>query len=148
MNRYLAGGVAGVIATGVMTVAITLGKRAGLLHIPPPEQVTTDVTNAVQPGAEAPAPEFTPGSLLAHHAFGAAAGVGYVVARRFLPGPTALAGLTWGGIVWVSAYAGALPLLELYPWPDQDRPSRMAVMVGAHAVYGTVLAETEKRLAG
>jgi hypothetical protein len=147
MNRYLAGGVAGVIATAVMTVAITLGKRAGLLHIPPPEQVTTSVTNKAQPGAEAPAPGFTPGSLLAHHAFGAAGGVGYVVARRFLPDSPPLAGLAWAGLIWVTAYAGVLPALKLYPWPDQDRASRMAVMIGAHAVHGAVLAEAEKRLA-
>lgn len=147
MNRYLAGGVAGVVATAVMTVAISAGKAAGLMHVPPPEQVTTNVTNRAEADAEAPAPEFTAGSLLAHHAFGAAGGVVYALIRRFLPASSPAAGLLFGGMVWLTAYMGYLPALRLYPWPDEDRPSRMAVMIAAHAVYGTVLAETERWLA-
>jgi hypothetical protein len=69
-----------------------------------------------------------------------------LLARRILPRSTPLAGLAWGGLIWISAYLGALPLLRLYPWPDDDRPSRTAVMIGAHAVYGIVLAEAAKRL--
>lgn len=147
MNRYLAGGIAGVAATAVMTAAISAGKAAGLLHIPPPEQVTTRVTDIAGVDNEAPASEFTAGSLVAHHAFGAAGGVAYTLIRRFLPASTPLAGLLFGGLVWATAYVGYLPMLKLYPWPDRDRTSRMAVMIGAHAVYGTALAEFEKRLA-
>lgn len=148
MNRYLAGGVAGVVATAVMTVTISAGKAAGLLHIPPPEQVTTRVTDIAGVDNQAPASEFTVGSLIAHHAFGATGGVAYTLVRRFLPASTPLAGLSFGGLVWLTAYAGYLPILKLYPWPDRDRPSRMAVMIGAHGVYGIVLAGVEKRLTG
>lgn len=148
MNRYLAGAIAGTAATAVMTAAISLGKAAGLLHIPPPEQVTSRVTDKAGVDHDAPASEFTAGSLVAHHAFGAAGGVAYTMIRRFLPASTPLAGIAFGGLVWVTAYMGYLPLLKLYPWPDEDDPSRTGVMIAAHAVYGTALAETEKRLAG
>ena len=146
MNRYLIGAVAGVIATAVMTVAMTLGKLAGLMSTPPPEQVTAKVTQLAGVDAHAPEHEFTTGSLIAHHGFGAVAGVIYVAIRRFLPASSPLAGLIFGGLVWVTAYAGYLPALKLYPWPDDDRHSRTAVMIVAHAVFGTTLAETEKRL--
>ena len=147
MNRYLAGAVAGTAATAVMTLAISAGKAAGLLHIPPPEQVTTRVTDLAGVDTEAPGSEFTAGSLVAHHAFGATGGVTYALLRRLLPASTSLSGLFIGGLVWVTAYMGYLPLLRLCPWPDEDRPSRTAVMIAAHGVCGTVLAETERRLA-
>lgn len=146
MNRYLMGAIAGVIATAVMTVVISAGHLFGLLRIPPPEQVTVRATRRAGMPSHDPEPEFTASALIAHHGFGAAAGVLYVVARRFLPASSATAGLIFGGLVWVSAYMGFLPALRLYPWPDDDRPSRTAVMILAHAVYGTMLAEAEKRL--
>ena len=31
-----------------------------------------------------------------------------------------------------------MPALGLYPWPKEDRPSRVAVMIAAHFVYGGV----------
>lgn len=147
MNRYLTGAVAGVIATALMTVAISIGKLFGLLRTPPPTQVTTAVTNRMGIDAdESPDPEFNTGSLIAHHGFGATAGVIYVLVRRFLPSSSPVAGLIFGALVWTTAYVGYLPLLRLYPWPDDDRHSRTAVMIVAHGVYGTTLAETERRM--
>lgn len=147
LNRYLAGAVAGVIATALMTVGISAGKLAGLLRTPPPEQVTKRVTDRAGLDTDAPEPEFTAGSLLAHHAFGASGGVAYALIRQFLPASATLAGLVFGGLIWMTAYLGYLPLLRLYPWPDDDRRSRMAVMIAAHAVYGVTLASADKRLA-
>ncbi len=145
MNRYLAGAVAGVVATAIMTMVIEIGKLAGLLRIPPPEQVTVNVTHRVGVSSQSPEPKFTIDTLLAHHGYGAVMGMLYVAARRFLPASSVIAGLIWAIAVWTTAYLGYLPALHLYPWPDDDRPSRTAVMIVAHAVYGTTLAETEKR---
>lgn len=147
MNRYLAGAVAGVFATAVMTVAIESGKRLGLLRVPPPTQITTEITNRAGIDPEPPDPGFNPGTLVAHAGFGAVAGALYVPARHLLPRSSILAGLIWGGVVWVTAYVGYLPVLRIYPWPDDDRASRTAVMIVAHAIYGVSLAESEKRMA-
>lgn len=147
MYRYLAGALAGVLATGVMTIAIETGKRLGLLRVPPPTQITTEITNRAGIEPEPPEPGFNPGTLVAHAGFGAVAGGLYVLARRLLPRSSPIAGLTWGAIIWVTAYVGYLPALRIYPWPDDDRTSRTAVMVVAHAVYGVTLAGVERRLA-
>lgn len=146
MNRYLTGAVAGIIATALMTVAISIGKLFGLLRTPPPTQVTTSVTNRMGIDPEPPDPEFNTGSLIVHHAFGATAGAIYVLVRRFLPASSPVAGLLFGALVWTTAYVGYLPLLRLYPWPDDDRHSRTAVMIVAHGVYGTSLAELERSM--
>ncbi|HEV2127449.1 MAG TPA: DUF6789 family protein [Thermomicrobiales bacterium] len=146
MNRYLIGAVAGVIATAIMTIAIEIGKLVGLLRMPPPEQVAVNVTRRVGMTSRSPEPEFTAGTLVTHHGYGVVVGMLYVAVRRFLPGSSGLAGLVWGAVVWTTAYLGYLPALRLYPWPDDDRPSRTVVMIVAHAVYGTTLVETEKRL--
>lgn len=147
MNRYLIGTLAGTIATAVMTIVISAGKLLGLLRTPPPTEVTTNITNRLGVDREPPDPEFNTGTLIAHHGFGAVCGVIYVLVRRYLPASSPVAGLIFAAMVWTTQYVGYLPLLKLYPWPDDDRHSRTAVMIAAHAVYGTMLAETEKRLA-
>lgn len=147
MNRYLGGAIAGVIATGFMTLVISAGERFGLLRTPPPTQITTTITNKVGIDPEPPEPGFNAGTLAAHTGFGAVAGALYVVAKPILPSSRIAAGAVWGGVIWTSAYGGYLPALNLYPWPDDDRHSRTAVMIAAHMVYGITLTEAERWLA-
>lgn len=147
MNRYFGGALAGVIATGVMTLVISAGERLGLLRTPPPTQVTTNAANRVGIDPEPPEPRFNAGTLAAHTGFGAVAGAIYVAAKPILPTSRIAAGAIWGGAIWASAYGGYLPALNLYPWPDDDRHSRTAVMIAAHMVYGITLTEAERWLA-
>lgn len=147
MNRYLRGAIAGVIATGVMTLVISAGQRLGLLRTPPPTQITTTATNRIGIDPEPPESGFNTGTLLAHAGFGAVAGTIYVLIRRILPHSRIAAGAIYGGAIWVSAYGGYLPALDLYPSPDDDRHSRTAVMIAAHMVYGVTLTEAERWLA-
>lgn len=151
MNRYLRGAIAGVVATGVMTMVISAGQRLSLLHTPPPTQITSAATSAVanRVGIDPEPPEsgFNTGALAAHAGFGAIAGALYVAAKPILPSSRSAAGAIWGGAIWASAYGGYLPALRLYPWPDDDRHSRTAVMIAAHIVYGVTLTEAEQWLA-
>jgi len=39
-----------------------------------------------------------------------------------------------------------MPSLNLYPSPEDDSNQRQAVMIAAHAVFGTALATVEDRL--
>jgi hypothetical protein len=39
-----------------------------------------------------------------------------------------------------------MPSLNLYPSPEDDSNQRQAVMIAAHAVFGTALATVEHRL--
>ena len=146
MNRILYGALAGVIATALMTIAISIGERLGLLRTPPPTQITSNVESRVGLEREPPKPRFTADSVATHHAFGAVGGAVYVLTRPILPKSPVGSGLVFGGVVWGIAYLGVFPALRLYPWPDDDRHTRTAVMIAAHAVYGVTLAETERRL--
>ncbi len=80
-------------------------------------------------------------------AYGAVSGVVFRSVRRWLPDSSVLAGVLFGGAVWAVSYVGVMPSLGLYPWPREDRPSRVAVMIGAHLVYGGVAAAPDERLA-
>lgn len=146
MNRFLGGALAGVIATGVMTLVISAGERLGLLRTPPPTEVTTTATNRIGIDPEPPEPGFNAGTMLAHAGFGAVAGTFYVLAKPILPSSRVISGALYGGAVWITAYGGYLPALHLYPWPDADRHSRTVVMIAAHMVYGVTLAEAERWL--
>ncbi|HYH11306.1 MAG TPA: hypothetical protein VD789_03035 [Thermomicrobiales bacterium] len=43
------------------------------------------------------------------------AGALYALARRLLPRSPALAGVSWGGVIWAVTYAGRLPALRVSP---------------------------------
>jgi hypothetical protein len=118
-----------------------------LLVVPPPAEIAR--TAAAKAGVEAEPPSWLDRAvwLAEHAAYGAGCGVGYALARPRLPASPVVAGLYWGGAIWGISYLGLMPALGLYPWPDDDRPTRAGVMIAAHAVYGVTLAELARRLA-
>lgn len=146
MNRMLAGAIGGAVATLPMTGVIMAGERLGLFQTPPPLQVTE---SAVQRSG-APQPETTIISratwMIPHVAYGAGCGAGFALIRRWLPPSPLIAGLVFGEAVWAVAYMGYLPATGLYPRPDRDVASRPLTMIAAHAVFGTALADLERRL--
>lgn len=148
MNRFVTGAVAGLVATGFMTVVISLGERLGWLQTPPPTQITTAITNRAGIDPEPVESGFNFGTLFAHAGFGAVAGALYVGGKSRLPNSPLVAGTIYGGLIWATAYGGYLPALRLYPWPDDDRRSRTVVMIAAHMVYGVTLVKAERWLAG
>jgi hypothetical protein len=128
------------VATAAMSVVIAAGKAAGLLETPPPKQITARAAHELGiPIHAIPQPAFTASWVLAHAGYGAATGVLYALSRPLLPKSRPLSGLLYGGAVWGISYLGVMPKLGLYPTPDDDRTSRSAVMIAAHAVYGTSL---------
>ncbi|HEU5432427.1 MAG TPA: DUF6789 family protein [Thermomicrobiales bacterium] len=147
MHAIERGAAAGFVATGAMTGVIVAGRAAGLLVVPPPAEIAR--TAAAKAGVHAEPPGWLDRvAWMAEHAgYGVACGVGYALARPCLPGAPAVAGVAWGGAIWAISYLGLMPALGLYPWPDDDRPTRTSDMIAAHAVYGVTLAEIERRLA-
>jgi putative membrane protein len=146
MERIVRGGLAGLLATIPMTLVIALGRVAGWLHTPPPQTITARIA---QRTTEAHPPRQSPGFqivwLAAHHAYGAAGGALFAVLRPLLPRSDLAAGLLFGGAVWGVSYLGVMPALKLFPPAQDDSWRRQAVMIAAHAVYGTVLGETVRR---
>ena len=146
MNQLIRGGLAGILGTVLMTLVIAGGRAARLLWTPPPREITHNVTGSVGIRRHLPEPAFQAAWLAAHLGYGAACGVVYTLLRPLLPGAPVAAGLVYGGAVWGVSYLGLMPALALYPWPKEDSGSRVGVMIAAHAVFGTTIAEAERRL--
>src|SRR5215208_4554353 len=146
MQTLARGALAGLAATVPMTVVIGAGRAAGLIGTPPPVQITE---NAAEQAGEDPnrqSPEFQAAWLAAHTGYGAACGVIYSAIRPVLPRSDLVAGLLFGGVVWGVSYIGLMPSLNLYPSAEDDSNQQQAVMIAAHAVFGTALAQIEQRL--
>jgi hypothetical protein len=143
MGKTLRGSIAGLIATLPMTVVIYGGKALGLLHTPPPKEVTAGVESKA--GGNPDGEGFSLTWIAAHVGIGAAVGALYPWVRPALPGSPTLSGALYGLSVWFQAYVGLLPELGLYPGPTEDSTSRQAVMVAAHIVYGATLGRLVRR---
>ncbi len=147
METIVRGAVSGFVATAPMTAVIGLGDAAGLLRTPPPVQITETVAERAGEEPDRGSPAFTAGWLAAHFGYGAVCGAIYAAARPLLPRSDLAAGLLFGGAVWAVSYLELLPALGLFPRATEDAPSRQAVMIAAHAVYGVSLAGIEDALA-
>ncbi len=146
MNRLVRGAIAGVVATLPMTLLILAARTAGLLRTPPPAEMAANLARRADAEKALQSPTFEASWLAGHLGIGAACGAAYALARPILPTSRMLSGLASGGAVWSFGYLGLMPALDLYPWPDEDSRSRIAVMIAAHAIYGLSLAEVEGRL--
>lgn len=145
-RRTLRASAAGLLATLPMTLVILAARRLRLLRTPPPQEITERAAARVTaPGVRAQLISHS-AWLLAHGGYGALSGVIYDRVRPRLPRAPYRAGLVFGGLVWGVSYLGLMPALRLYPWPDEDAPPRLAVMVAAHAVYGVALATAVEEL--
>lgn len=137
-KHILPGALGGLVATAFMSAFMGLGKLFGWMGTPPPKQITQNA------GRKADSePVMRAAWLPAHVGYGVAAGVAYSLVRRFLPPNREAAGLMFGEAFWALNYLGALPLVGLYPAPDDDSKERTIIMIGAHAVYGVALGRTE-----
>jgi hypothetical protein len=146
MRKLLTGAISGLLATVPMTVVIFAGRLLFMRWTPPPKQITKSVAerDGIEPVRSSEELEF--GWSMAHLAYGAACGAIYSVMQPALPGPRAVKGLMFGGIVWGVSYLGFVPALGLYPWPKDDSRTRIAVMIAAHAVFGVNTAQFEELL--
>jgi putative membrane protein len=140
------GALAGLAATVPMTDVIGVGRAAGLMGTPPPVEITENAAEQAGGDPDRQSPEFQAAWLAAHIGYGAACGVIFSAIRPLLPRSDLAAGLLFGGAVWGVSYIGLMPSLNLYPSAEDDSNQRQAVMIAAHAVFGTALASFEHRL--
>ena len=146
MQTLARGALAGLAATVPMTVVIGVGRAAGLLRTPPPVEITENVAEQVGEDPDRRSPAFQVGWLSAHVGYGAACGAVYSLMRPLLPRSDIAAGLLFGGAVWSVSYISLMPSLNLYPPAKDDSRWRQAVMIAAHAVFGTSLASIDSAL--
>ena len=146
MLNLVCGAISGMMATVPMSAVIAAGCATGWVRVIPPEEITANVAEEVGADPEEDSPQFEAAWMAAHLGYGAACGALYALMRPLFPRSELAAGLLFGGAVWGVSYIGVMPALELYPPVGEDSPRRTAVMIAAHAVYGTSLAASERLL--
>jgi putative membrane protein len=115
---------------------------------PPPVEITENVAQQAGEDPDRQSPEFQAAWLAAHVGYGAACGVIFAAIRPVLPRSDLVAGLLFGAAVWGVSYISLMPSLNLYPSAQDDSNQRQAVMIAAHAVFGTALASVDRYLGG
>ena len=155
MDRFLAGAVAGLLATAPMTLA--MNRMHG--HLPaherqplPPRRITMRALRKLGAKEHLDEPQKHGATLLAHYGYGTAAGAlfGPVAPRRRVE--SVVGGVGYGLLVWAGSYFGLLPALGLHPPATRDATRRNALMIAAHVVWGATLGalahELKRRGAG
>jgi uncharacterized membrane protein YagU involved in acid resistance len=146
---FLHGALAGVAATVAMSGVMLLMQRLGLMGRTPPRQIVEDALRTIGAHRAMTRRGRKRMAAVAHLGFGATQGALFATLTRVpvLLGrkamvPTATKGIAFGLVVWVSSYAGWIPLLGILPKPSRDRPGRPTSMILAHVVYGLALAKS------
>jgi hypothetical protein len=140
-TRPILGVICGVVATGPMTAAMVLWHRrlpAREKYPLPPREITGAVLEKA--GVPATAEQTSAATLVAHFAYGGAAGGLYgLIPREKLPEPVR-SGLILGILVWSVSYFGLLPALRILRPATQHPARRNGLMLGAHFIWGVCLA--------
>ena len=141
MNRILLGALAGLAATGPMTLAMKLmheqlprGERYPL----PPRQVTEGLAEKAGLGEQLDEGERETATWVSHFAYGTACGAlyGAVSGERAGGDHPLLAGVGFGLAVWAGSYLGWLPAAGIISPATEHPPRRNALMIAAHVVWG------------
>ncbi|MCY7419522.1 MAG: hypothetical protein LH650_13740 [Chloroflexi bacterium] len=133
------GAMAGMAATGAMSVLMLGARRLGLIDRQPPEEITQHVTDRT--GAFVRGVPLRIAASLAHLAFGAIGGIVFASLLRLtghVASPVRLA-VTYGLSIWFVSYRHALPAWGLVRSDREAGVTRDVVMLVAHVVYGLVL---------
>jgi hypothetical protein len=142
MNRELAGTIAGLLATGPMTLAMNAMYR----ELPPqeqeplpPRQITENVAASVGVDLGPNAETHEAATLAAHFGYGATVGALYGPLAGATRLPRVAEGMLYGAAIWGGSYFGLLPGTGLYRSAKDEAPGRNALMLTAHLVWGASL---------
>lgn len=150
MNKYLAGAIAGFLATVPMTLTMQLLHRrlpSEQQYPLPPYEITMKAAQQATLSSKLSPQQRTTAALASHFGFGALMGALYPVATHRLRSPTALTGAAYGLAVWGISYLGWVPALKLLRPATLHPRKRVRLMVIAHLVWGPVTSSLTKLLA-
>lgn len=138
-SRIILGAICGVVATGPMTGVMVLWHR----RLPARERdplPPREITGAVAAKAGVTNDDaVSVATLLAHFAYGGAAGAVYGAWPRGRVGRPVASGLVLGLLVWMLSYFGLLPALHIWRPANKHPARRNALMLSAHFVWGVGL---------
>lgn len=143
ISRGSSGAIAGLIATAPMTgfmlamhQLLPKWQKTAL----PPEKLTNKVSKKLLK-KRLGTPERQELTLRTHFLYGASAGTFYGLTFSRLPLPAFLNGAVFGLILWAAGYQGWIPAMQMLPPATKQPLKRNFLMIGAHLVYGVVLAQ-------
>ena len=148
MKPLASGAIAGLTGTTVMTEAMFLAKKAGM--VPgnlEPKEVTENVEETIGIRDYLSKRAFEASWVMLHFGYGSTSGVAYALLQSIscLDRP-ALVGSSFGMFLWAVGYCGWLPLLGLYPPPAQVPKRKVVANILAHVTYGTMTAMAHRLL--
>ncbi|WP_432932789.1 DUF6789 family protein [Microbispora sp. CA-135349] len=145
IRQLVRGAAAGALSTVTMSAVMLAGRKAGLMPGQPPKHIV----RAALPGhRHRPKPGENVLGAAAHLGFGAACGAAFALLTRGRR-PGVPLGVGYALLVWLGAYEGWVPALNILPPASRDPArGRPAVMAAAHVVYGATLALTVRATRG
>jgi uncharacterized membrane protein YagU involved in acid resistance len=145
-SRLLTGALGGLVGTAAMTAAMR--RLHGRLHEAeryplPPREIIQSVAGRTDMERRADESDLQDLTLVAHFAYGAAAGALYAVAR---PSDGIVAGAGYGLLVWAASYLGWIPGVAILEPATRHPRRRNELMLAAHVVWGATTALTIREL--
>src|SRR5579862_935804 len=135
----IVGLLAGIVATGPMTVAMILWHR----RLPvqeryplPPRQIVMKLARVTGLDKSMSNEARSAATLLAHFGYGGAIGAIYGAVAEELPSPGIPKGILFGLVVWVTNYLAMLPAAGVLHGAQKHPARRNALMIAAHIVWG------------
>lgn len=149
IQRLTSGALAGLTATGPMTVAMEAMHDQLPWHERyhlPPRQITLRAMR--KSGITPPRKESSRygATMVSHFGYGTSVGAIYGLAEPYLPGPPAAKGIAYGLAVWAGSYLGLLPALGLLSPATRHPARRNLLMIAAHVIWGGVLGLAADRI--
>ena len=136
------GAAAGLVATGVMSVVLEVGRRATSFRRQPPTLIVRTVV-AGRPKRALPAEGAL--AVAAHVGYGASSGALFALLTRRHGTPGSGLGVGYALLLWLGSYAGWVPAAGAMAPPQRDDRGRQLTLIAGHVVYGAVLAAVLRR---
>jgi hypothetical protein len=133
------GGLAGLLATAPMSVAMAIWHRWLPYHERgplPPREITMEVARRAGVRSRLDEPQKRAATLVSHFSYGSAMGALYGALSSRTVRPGVATGALFGLGVWAGSYLGLLPALGILPPATRHPPRRNALMIAAHLVWG------------
>ncbi len=150
MNKFLAGAVAGCVATAPMTLAMVKMHQQLPAHEQyplPPREIIEEVTEKVNLNDDLNEKEKFSLTMLSHFGYGAATGAIYNLGLEKMDiQPSVANGVVYGLGVWSLSYLGLLPATNILSSATHHPARRNALMIAAHVVFGATLGATAREL--
>lgn len=146
MNRVQNGIWSGILATGLMTVAMMRIRRrfpASEKEALPPAKLTRDIAEKTGVAPALSRARRRDATFVAHYGYGAFCGALYALFAGKTKHPVAR-GMAYGMGVWSISYLAGLPALRLRPSAYAQSWRENAMMIAAHLVWGSTLGFAER----